>query len=70
MSSKTRELYFISVVVICDAGGLRLADEAFLTEKLGVTQGAVTALSLHNDKDKSVRCVAICLILCLFGSSS
>lgn len=36
-------------------GGLRLADESLLTEKLGVTQGSVTALSLHNDTQGHVR---------------
>ena len=34
---------------------MRLADESILEEKLGVTQGCVTALALINDKEKHVR---------------
>ena len=36
-------------------GGLRLADESILEEKLGVKQGCVTAFALMNDKNNDVR---------------
>lgn len=35
-------------------GGLRLADESVLLEKLGVTQGCVTPFALINDQNKAV----------------
>lgn len=36
-------------------GGLRLADELILREKLGVRQGCVTAFALINDRNNDVR---------------
>ncbi|XP_064622042.1 prolyl-tRNA synthetase associated domain-containing protein 1-like [Lineus longissimus] len=36
-------------------GGLRLADESILEEKLGVKQGCVTAYALVNDVNKDVK---------------
>ncbi|XP_022110326.1 prolyl-tRNA synthetase associated domain-containing protein 1-like isoform X2 [Acanthaster planci] len=36
-------------------GGLRLADESVLQEKLGVTQGCVTPFALFNDRGKEVK---------------
>ena len=36
-------------------GGLRLADESILKEKLGVAQGCVTPFALFNDKNNDVK---------------
>lgn len=37
------------------SGGLRLADESILKEKLGVTQGSVTPFAIFNDKAGDVK---------------
>lgn len=39
------------------SGGLRLADEAIMIEKLGVAQGCCTPLSIFNDVGNDVRLV-------------
>ena len=44
-------------------GGLRLADESIMIEKLGVAQGCCTPLSLFNDEAKDVHFICDSILL-------
>merc|ERR1740131_821557 len=60
----SREVQLNDVAKKVDAkGGLRLADEAIMIEKLGVGQGCCTPLSLFNDDAKDVRFICDSLLL-------
>ena len=60
----SREIQLNDIAKKVDAkGGLRLADESIMIEKLGVAQGCCTPLSLFNDEAKDVRFICDSILL-------